>query len=294
MKILNFGSCNIDSVYKVAGIVKPGETVASEDLAIHAGGKGLNQSIAVARSGSAVYHAGCIGSDGGFLKELLEDSGADTTYLKVTDVPTGHAVIQVDSAGENSIIIYKGANGAVTEEYVDFVLDGFEAGDILILQNEISSVPYIVDEAYRRGIRAVFNPSPINSAVQGVDLSKVYLLVVNEIEAKALSGASGTDEICDYFNSAYPEMRLVLTLGKKGSVYSFGDERVRCGAYPAKAVDTTGAGDTFLGYFVSAFARTGDAAYSLDMAAAAAALAVTKDGAAEAIPTVSQVEEFKK
>ncbi len=295
MKILNFGSCNIDSVYKVKSIVKPGETISSFDLQIHAGGKGLNQSIAAARSGASVYHAGCIGSDGEFLRRILEEAGADTVYLKETDVPTGHAIIQVEEdSGENSILLFSGANNRVTKEYADGVLENFGAGDIIILQNEISNVPHIIERAYEKGMQTVYNPSPINKSVHEVDLSKVRFLVVNRIEAEEISGKADIDEICNCFTALYPDMKLVLTLGKDGSVFAEGSTRISCKSYPVIAADTTGAGDTFLGYFISCYSASGDAEAALNTASMAAALSVTKDGAAESIPYMSDVMEFEK
>ena len=150
MKILNFGSCNIDYVYSIDHIVRVGETQSTNRLDIFPGGKGLNQSIAIARAGAKVYHAGCVGYDGDMLTELLSDSGVDISYVRTTDIKNGHAIIQVDSNGNNSIFLYGGSNDMVTEEYIDSVLEHFEAGDILLLQNEISNVEYIIKKASKK------------------------------------------------------------------------------------------------------------------------------------------------
>ena len=138
-RILNFGSLNIDRVYRVEHFVKPGETIASKGYQCFPGGKGLNQSIAAARAGARVFHAGTVGADGDFLIKLLSESGADVRYVRKTDGITGHALIQVSDAGENCIILYPGANFDNDTAYMEQVLSGFSAGDILMLQNEISN-----------------------------------------------------------------------------------------------------------------------------------------------------------
>ncbi len=291
MKILNFGSCNIDSVYRVDRIVRSGETVASRGLVINAGGKGLNQSLALARSGAAVYHAGCIGADGAFLRELLEAAGANTEFLKTLAEKTGCAIIQVDDNGENSILLHQGANHAVTREYVDQVLAAFQAGDLLILQNEISNLGYLVEKAYEKGLSIALNPSPINAAVKALDLSKIDYLILNQGEGCELTGKTEPEEICHHLTVQHLNMKVVLTLGKRGACYAAQSQRAFCGAFPVKAVDTTGAGDTFLGYFLSVYTQTGDVEAALKTANMAAALATTQPGAAAAIPCMAQVLE---
>lgn len=291
MKILNFGSCNIDAVYRVEQIVRPGETVCATGLTINAGGKGLNQSLALARSGEVVYHAGCIGEDGAFLRELLEKAQVDTRYLKTVEEKTGNAIIQVDDKGENSILLHKGANHAVTRAYIDRVLEDFQQGDILILQNEISNVAYLVDRAHEKGLSVVLNPSPIDAGMRALDLSKIDFLILNRIEGGVLSGKTEVEEICDFFTARYPQMKVVLTLGKTGACFAAGARRAFCEAYRVEAVDTTGAGDTFLGYFMAVYTRTGDVEGSLKTANMAAALATTKHGAAGSIPCKAQVLE---
>ena len=147
MKILCFGSCNIDYTYFLDHIVIPGETTDSASLQVSCGGKGLNQSIAAGRAGSTVYHAGKIGNDGDILRRILSDSGVNTFYLETIEEKSGHAIIQVSRAGQNSIILYSGANHKIDKDYIDRVLNDFSNGDILILQNEINNVEYIVEKA---------------------------------------------------------------------------------------------------------------------------------------------------
>ena len=165
MKILNFGSCNIDYVYQLEHIVTDGETEQSVQMNIFPGGKGLNQSVAAARAGAPVYHAAVIGTDGGFLAEILKSNGADVSLIKTADVKNGHAVIQVNSQGENAIIVYPGTNHHIDKTYVDAVLSHFESGDLIMLQNEISEIKYIINRAHSRGMRVVLNPSPIRNFI---------------------------------------------------------------------------------------------------------------------------------
>ena len=149
--ILNFGSVNIDNCYQVRDFVRAGETISALEVTRHAGGKGFNQSVALARAGAKVCHAGCIGEDGLFLRDMLHAEGVDTDFLRVTDSPTGNAIIQVNARGENCIILYTGANGCVTEDYADEVFSRFGPDDVLLVQNEISSLPYIIEKAREKG-----------------------------------------------------------------------------------------------------------------------------------------------
>lgn len=295
MKILCFGSCNIDNVLSVEHTVRPGETIAAEKVEIFPGGKGLNQAIAMARAlkGSAipVFHAGCIGEDGEFLRKLLIKSGADTTYLRTGDVRTGFAIIQVDKNGENSIVVSAAANGTVTEEYIDEVLSHFETGDMLVMQNEISHPDYLVDRAHEKGMQIVLNPSPLNERIASLDMKKITYLVLNRLEAETIFGTCDEAKL----QAKAVELngpKLIMTLGSKGSVYLDGKDAAWQQAYPVKAVDTTGAGDTFTGYFVAGTALGKPVKEAMDLAAAASALSVTRMGAAASIPEVSEVKAF--
>lgn len=292
MKIVNFGSCNVDHVYRMEDhIVRVGETLSCTSLAFYAGGKGLNQSIAIARAGANVYHAGCIGNDGQMLADLLVNSGVDISYVQRADTNNGHAIIQVDLQGNNSIFIYPGTNGMIYEEYVDEVLKDFDQGDILVLQNEISNVKYIIDKAYEKKIDIVFNPSPFNEVISTIDLNKVAYLMINEVEGKEITGSDEPDEIITLLNNKYPDTRVILTLGYKGSVYYDGKVKISQPAYTVVAVDSTAAGDTFTGYFVAGLSRGNEVEQALKLASAAAALSVSKPGAAPSIPLVGEVKK---
>ena len=291
MKILNFGSCNIDCVYSVENIACPGETVPAFGLEHFAGGKGLNQSIALARAGAEVFHAGCIGEDGQMLRKLLRDSGVNLKYLKTVENRTGQAVIQVDAHGENSILLYSGANYAVTRDYIDEVLNDFSAGDFLLIQNEISELPYLIEMAYAAGMRIIFNPSPFQQTLRNIDLNQVSYLILNEIEAAGFSGLSEPEEFVIWSRMNYPDTRVILTLGKNGSIYFDGQTRIKQNAFCVKAVDTTAAGDTFTGYFAAGIFSGKSVEKSLRLASCAAAIAVSRKGAAPSVPTMEEVKE---
>ncbi len=199
MKVLCFGSLNIDYTYKVDHFVKKGETLSSGSLQVFSGGKGLNQSIALARAGAETYHAGSIGEDGRFLLEQLQDAGVDTRYVTVLEtVRTGNAIIQNDKEGDNCILLYGGANQAVTTDQADAVLEHFRKGDFLVLQNEINELAYIMERAHERGMKIVLNPSPMDEKIQGLPLGYVDYFMLNEIEASQIlgqetRGAEGVD-----------------------------------------------------------------------------------------------------
>ena len=194
MKILNFGSCNIDYVYSLDHIVRVGETETTYKLEIFPGGKGLNQSIAAAKAGVKIYHAGCVGCDGNLLTDILSENGIDISYLRKTPEKNGHAIIQVSDKGENSIFLYPGSNEMVSEDYIDAVLENFGSGDIILLQNEISNVDYIVEKAYQKNMCIILNPSPFNEKLDKIDFNKLTYIILNEIEVMEISGCSVPEE----------------------------------------------------------------------------------------------------
>lgn len=284
-KILNFGSLNLDYVYAVEHFVAPGETISSNRMDVNCGGKGLNQSIALAKAGAKISHAGKIGSDGGRLKALLESYGVDTAYLKESDGPNGHAIIQVDKDGQNCILLFPGSNRRIEKAEVDACLADFGKGDYLLLQNEINLIPYIMEKAFENGLEIVFNPSPITEDILTFPLNKVSLFILNEIEGKALSGEDEPEKILHVLHEKYPAAKILLTLGEEGSFYFDGEKKIFQNIYKVKAVDTTAAGDTTTGYFLAGLAAGDEPAIALDRAARASSITVTRHGAAESIPT---------
>ncbi len=289
MKVLNFGSLNLDFVYQVAHMVTPGETLASDALQVFCGGKGLNQSLALAKAGVEVFHAGCIGADGAVLRQVLEDAGVNTDLIKVLPVQTGHAMIQVDRNGQNCILLYGGANRAMTETYIDTVLETFGKGDILLLQNEINCLAYLIDQAYAKGMTIMLNPSPFDEHLHDCDLHKISLFLLNEVEGAQLTGKRAPAEVLQAMHQLYPKAETVLTLGGDGACYQAGQAVYVQEIYPVEALDTTAAGDTFTGYFIAGMLETSDATFALDLAAKAAAIAVSRKGAAPSIPTRQEV-----
>ncbi len=289
MKILNFGSVNIDYVYGVPHFVKPAETIASQSYEVFMGGKGCNQSVALAKAGANVFHAGNIGNDGLWIKNQLDAWGVDTRFLSLTDGPTGHAIIQVVPEGQNAIIIHGGANRAVTSSQIRNVLSHFSQGDILLLQNEINQIPEIIESASAQGMKIFFNPAPMTSDVHQFPLDKIDVFIINEAEGEELTGQTLPDEILKEMNGRFPEAATLLTLGEKGAIYAHQMARVEIAAKRVKAIDTTAAGDTFIGYFLASWASGKKLRECLDVATEASAICVTRKGGAVSIPDKSEV-----
>ncbi len=294
MKVLSFGSLNLDYVYAMDHFVQAGETIAASDRSIHRGGKGLNQSVALALAGAETYHAGRIGQDGLMLQDWLVHNGVDVSLLEIDPVmPTGHAIIQVDRTGQNSIIILAGTNGSITEGFVDSMLESFGPGDWMLLQNETSCRDYAIRKAAEKGMKVALNPSPMTEELAASPaLADVSYFILNEIEGKAVTGETEPDEICRVMRERFPDSVVVLTLGGDGVVYDDGSKRLSHGIYPVKAVDTTAAGDTFAGYFLATLSNGGDPETALQRASKAAAIAVTRPGASDSIPTLQEVLEM--
>ena len=290
MKFLSFGSVNRDIVYAVDHIVREGETLSSARRTEGWGGKGENQGIALARAGAETYLAARVArADLAPLSALLrEQYGIDPRYLAPSEEPTGHAVIQVNAAGQNCIIVYPGANHTMDRAYIAQVLSGFDAGDVVLLQNEINAVPEILRQAKARGLRVALNPSPFTQEILTWPLELVDLFVLNEVECRSFCGVEDALAL----RARYPGAEVVLTLGGRGSVFAGQAGVFHQGIYKVKAVDTTAAGDTFTGYFLRSYYEGGDPARALDLAAKAAAIAVSRSGAAASIPTAAEVAAF--
>lgn len=292
-KFLNFGSLNQDMVYSVDHTVRPGETTASSKLEFFCGGKGLNQSIALARAGAKVFHAGCVGSDGERLLEKLKENGIDTSFIKKCDMPSGHAIIQVDKNGQNSILLFGGANKQIDEEQIAKVLSDFKVGDKLFLQNEINAVDKIITAASKKGMEIVLNPSPFGDEILSYPLDKITWFVVNETEANELTGKSDPDKILSVFSEKYPSAKILFTLGSDGSVCKANGKVYHQKIFNVPVVDTTAAGDTFLGFFF-ALVDTHGIDGALKYASAASAVSVSRSGASSSIPKLNEVEDFLK
>ena len=289
MKVLNFGSLNIDYVYSVAHFVQPGETLSIHDLLINSGGKGLNQSVALSRAGIETWHAGFIGEDGAFLRDELNAYQVHTDYLRTSRQKNGHAIIQVDSSAQNCILVYPGTNGILTMDYVEEVLSHFTSDDVVLLQNETNLVGEIMEAAASRNMRIAFNAAPIREDVKSYPLQKVRWLFVNEIEGGLLSGESTPEKIIQALRSAYPQTEVILTLGKDGCIWAGDHGTEHCSACRVQAVDTTAAGDTFTGFFLRGVLDPVPTMSPLTLATVASAIAVTRAGAAKSVPTIQEV-----
>ena len=291
MRVLNIGSLNIDYVYSVDHIILPGETEATGSRNTFLGGKGMNQSCALAKAGVEVYHGGLIGEDGRMFLDACKEYGVNSQFIKVVDGPSGHTVIQIDKNAQNSILLYGGANQKLTTQYVDEVLSHFGSDDILLLQNEVNLLPYIVDKAYEKGMQIALNPSPFNTKLDAVDMKKISIFLLNEVEGFQLTGEKETDAILAKLRSLFPHARILLTLGKDGAVYADEKQRVFQPIFQVKAVDTTAAGDTFTGYFLAGLADGLPMEEVLRISAKASSIAVTREGAVPSIPYRKEVLE---
>ena len=289
MRVLNFGSLNIDLVYAVPHIAAPGETVSSSKLEVFCGGKGLNQSVALSRAGVSVYHAGMIGPDGAMLLDFCRENGVDTGYIRSVPARTGTASIQVDGDGQNSILLYGGANRRITEAFIGEVLGGFSAGEPVLLQNEINLLECVVDKAFAKGLTVILNPAPFDGAVTANILAKTSLLICNGIEGAQITGLTEPSGILEVLRTRYPQTDCLLTLGENGVLYRRGGNVYRHGAYRVEAADTTAAGDTFIGYFIGGVSRGWEPDRCLEIASKAAAIAVSRPGAAASIPLWDEV-----
>lgn len=283
MTVYNLGSINIDHVYRVPHLPAPGETLSAQAYAQGLGGKGANQSVAAARAGARAVHIGAIGPNSDWVLDQLRAYGVDLSGVSLLSEPTGHAIINVDPAAENAIVIYPGANRAVTPAMVLAALDGAGPGDTLLIQNETSAQTEAAAIAAARGLRVVYSAAPFDIAAVRAVLPHTGLLVMNEIEAEQTRAALG----------ALPQMDCLITKGAQGAEWiSAGTEPLFVPAFRVDPVDTTGAGDTFIGTLAAALDLGLDRVSAMRRAAAASALQVTRPGAAQAIPSAAEVDAF--
>jgi ribokinase len=274
-RVYNLGSLNIDRVFRVPHLVRPGETLAASSYAELAGGKGLNQSVALARAGAPVTHIGRVGADGLWLREKLAAEGVDTQFVSVGPGATGQAIIQVDDAGENSIVLLAGENTQIVAEEIDQALAQAQLGSWLLVQNETSGVAHAMQIAKRQGLQVAFNPAPCDERVASYPLELVDLLCVNESEAVPFQGA---------LRDRLRECEVLLTLGAGGAMLQSAAGELHVAAARVPVVDTTAAGDTFLGYFLAARLRNHSDHECLAIANAAAGLCVSRPAAMDSIP----------
>ncbi len=290
MRVLNIGSLNLDYVYSVDHIILPGETEATGTRNVFLGGKGINQSMALAKAGVEVYHGGLIGNGGQPFLDACAEYGVHADFIRKVDAPDGHTIIQIDKNAQNSILLFGGTNQMLTEEFIDEILSHFTSEDILLLQNEVNLLPYIVDQAYAKGMQIALNPSPFNEKLDAVDMTKISIFLLNEVEGNQLTGLTEPNAILDKLKELYPHAKVVLTLGGDGAMYADEHLRIHQPIFKVKAVDTTAAGDTFTGYFLAGLMSGMEMQDVLRMCAKASSIAVTRPGAVPSIPYRAEVE----
>lgn len=290
MKLVCMGSFNRDIVYTVEHIAAAGETILSKSRSTYWGGKGLNQALAAARGGADTAMCGMVNkADHAEVLALLQENGLNGGLVAACGEPTGHAIISVDRAGQNSITVFGGSNACLTNAYVDEALAPFAAGDILLLQNEVNNLAYIIRAARARGMRVALNPSPFQSELMELPLAELSYLVLNETEGFQMTGEREPDAILAALRKHLPETAVVLTLGGDGALFADANGCYAHGVYDVPVVDTTAAGDTFTGFFLAASARGEGAKEALTLASKAASLAVSRKGATSSIPALAEV-----
>lgn len=283
MAVYNLGSINIDHVYRVPHLPAPGETLSATAYAQGLGGKGANQSVAAARAGAKTLHIGAIGPGGEWVLRALEGYGVDIRHVALGEVPGGHAIINVDPEAENAIVLFPGANVTLTAEAVRDALVGAGPGDTILLQNETSAQADAARIAATLGMRVIYSAAPFEVAAVRAVLPHVSLLVMNEIEAAQLRAELG----------ALPAMDVIVTKGAKGAEWiAPGREPLFVPAFRVEPVDTTGAGDCFIGTLAAALDAGLSREEAMRRAAAASAIQVTRAGAAQAMPSAAEVDAF--
>lgn len=295
--LYNYGSINLDHVYRVPHLVRPGETLASYAYQVGLGGKGANQSLAVARANGQVAHWGRLNANDLWARDLLADAGVNIEGVLETSGPSGHAIIQVDDQAENSILLFPGANHVCGRQELAEMIDAAADGDWLLLQNECSALADAIDLARQAGLKIAFNPAPMTDCIVDLPLEYCDLLFVNRGEATWLAGLTedaDVEELLAALATLLPKCQLVLTLGGDGAWHQFKGNRHFQPACKVDAVDTTAAGDTFIGYYLAAMQEGAEVKACLALAATAASLGVQREGAAHSIPLRHEVEQVMK
>lgn len=292
MKIINFGSLGKDFVYDIDKFVEPGETIVAHAVETYPGGKGLNQSVALAKAGAQVVHVGLIGKDGQILKQTLAENGVDVSLVQETSVPSGHAIIQRTPTGDNSIIIYQGANACYDLHLIEQGMQLAQPGDVVLIQNEINAIPHIIEQAKSRQCAIIFNVAPATQQVLDYPLHLVDIFVLNETEGQTLTGQSDPDEIFKALFNRFPKAAFVLTMGAKGAKYQDQNQRITIPAEMVDVVDTTAAGDTFTGYFIQHWLQGQPIESCLKIATKAAMLCIGQKGASVSIPNLDDVNRI--
>lgn len=292
-KISVVGSMNVDIAAKSERFPNDGETIAGKDLEVNPGGKGANQAIAVARLGGFVQMFGCLGDDnyGQLVKNTFQKEGVHCDYLKtISDVSTGVAIIIV-TANDNRIITIQGANAFTNIEYIDSVKNELLKSDLVVLQHEIpfDTIEYVIRLCKEANVPVILNPAPA-LPVRRELIDMVRYIIPNEHEVRPVFQVQGSlDEVMRGFPN-----KLIITLGKNGVAYCNGKSIVHVPAIEAKRVDSTGAGDTFLGAFAKAIADGTELHEAIVFAQYASGLSIEKFGAQTGMPTMQEIDERRR
>lgn len=287
MAVYNLGSINIDHIFRLDHLPRPGETLQSNDYQCGLGGKGANQSLALAMAGASVHHIGRLAATDQHFVRPLEVAGVDMSHTLTNSQTSGSAIVMVDErSGENQIVLNPSCNHKISHEQIDSALAQAGIGDWALTQNETNNVAYFLTQAKAQGLKVCYSAAPFVAATAVELLPLADLLVVNEIEAQALAGAlnCAIDEI--------PVAHLLITLGASGARYIGEEGDWQIPSPKVQAVDTTGAGDTFLGFALAALTQQQSMRDAMQLAVHAAALQVTRKGTADAIPSLNEVHEF--
>ncbi len=295
--ILVIGSLNADLVVRVPHFPLAGETLSGDDLQVIAGGKGANQAVAAARMGATVHMLGAVGQDafGPMLMNNLQASGVDVSQVKIKESATGTAVITVNAAGENQIVLSAGANALVSAAEIDFI--NFADYGLLLLQLEIplSVVAYAAQKACAAGCKVILNPAPAQ-ALSTELLKNIEIIIPNETELKQLTSCQSDDVsgMADCARSLIKQgvRTVLLTLGANGSLLINSDEEKHIPAYTINPVDTTAAGDAFIGGVAAWLAQGHSVEEAMRVGNACGALAASKFGAQPSLPTLAEVQKF--
>lgn len=291
MKVINFGSLNIDHIYQVDHVVNPEETLSVSKAYHYAGGKGLNQSIAISRSGGTVMHCGCVGmGDGGYLLDILDKNGVNTSLVRKKEANTGTAFIQVTADGTRSIIECGGANLTMTDDHIDFALAQIHKGDVLLVQNEVNDVPKIIEKGLRAGARIALNASPYSDGLKKIPVREISFLFLNRSEASQFTGINPNDieDMIPALRSMFPNAEIVMTMGMKGSMLITAEDEIYQGIYEVETKDKTAASDAFVGFYLGTRMSGATKKDAIMMAAKAASICASRNGAASSIPMIEE------
>ena len=286
MTIWNLGSINADYVYALPHLPRAGETLAARSLTTGLGGKGANMSVACARAGGKIEHIGALGPEGAWMADRLRSYGVGTTHVATFDSPSGHAIIAVEEGGENLILVFPGTNRQVPPAHIEAALAQARPGDWFLTQNETNHQTEAARLARARGLHVAYVAAPFDTAAVQAMLPLASFLILNEVEADQLRDATGTPlgelGVAD----------VIVTLGAEGSLWFHDNRETGFPALPVTPVDTTGAGDAFTGYILALLDEGRPMPEAIQLATRAAALKVTRPGAADAIPTRAEAEAF--